>query len=336
MKKSKVVVIGGGTGTYNLLRGLKKYQEQLSITAVVTMADSGGSTGRLRDEFGFLPVGDARMALTALAGEDDKHEELLRKLFLYRFEKGDGLCGHNFGNLLLVALTDILGSEEQAIRSAGRVLRVEGRVVPITTKPVHLVATYADGVVIEGEHEIDEPKADRFSEWIVKLTTKPTASLSESAQIALSEADLIVLGPGDLYTSLLANLVIEGVPQALQQSSAKLVFVTNLMTRRGQTHDFGVQELTQEIERYAQRKLDCILVNNAPLPIDLLERYEELDEYPVKFNFDPEDQRLILTDLLASEVVQVGSSDSLRRSLIRHDSTKLANQITKLLLVFQK
>lgn len=331
MKKQKIVVIGGGTGTYNLLRGLKKYQAQLSITAVVTMADSGGSTGRLRDEFGFLPVGDVRMALTALAGEDDEHEKILRQLFLYRFEKGEGLRGHNFGNLFLVALTDILGSEEEAIRSAGRVLRVEGCVAPVSTKSVNLLATYADGVVVKGEHEIDEPSPNRFCQRIVKLKTQPEATISESAKMAIAEADLLVVGPGDLYTSLLANLVIEGVPQALQQSLAKMAFVTNLMTRRGQTHGFGVQELVSEIESYAGRSLDYVLVNNSPLPVDLLERYELQGEYPVRFNYDSADQRFISTDLLTDEVVHIAHSDNLRRSLIRHDSEKLATQIVNLL-----
>ena len=152
MDKKNVVVIGGGTGTHTVLQGLKRYQKQLNVSARVTMADSGGSTGRLRDEFGFLPVGDVRMALAALASDVDEHEELVRELFMYRFAKGDGLSGHNFGNLLLVALTDILGSEEAAIKAAARVLRVQGTVVPVTTGTVDLVATYDDGVVVRGEH----------------------------------------------------------------------------------------------------------------------------------------------------------------------------------------
>ena len=145
MEQKRVVCIGGGTGTHTMLRGLKQYKKQLELAAVVTMADSGGSTGRLRDEFGQLPVGDVRMALAALASDIDHHEELLRELFLYRFDRGDGLSGHNFGNLLLVALTDILGSEEAAIRAAAKVLRVQGRVLPVTTEPVDLVATYSAG-----------------------------------------------------------------------------------------------------------------------------------------------------------------------------------------------
>src|SRR6056297_666848 len=145
MKKS-IVVIGGGTGTHTVLRGIKHYHRECDIAAIVTMADSGGSTGRLRDEFGQLPVGDARMALAALAREDGQSEELLRQLFMYRFAKGAGLEGHNFGNLFLVALTELLGSEAAAIAAAGSVLRVVGQVHPVTESPVDLIATYDDGV----------------------------------------------------------------------------------------------------------------------------------------------------------------------------------------------
>ena len=201
MKKQNVVVIGGGTGTHTVLRGLKQYQKQLNVSAVVTMADSGGSTGRLRDEFGYLPVGDVRMALVALASDVDEQEELLRKLFLYRFDKGDGLSGHNFGNLLLVALTDILGSEEAAIRAAARVLRVRGTVVPVTTEKVDLVATYDDGTQVIGEHNIDEPTTKRAQYKITELSITPQASISEAAESTILDADLIVLGPGDLVVA---------------------------------------------------------------------------------------------------------------------------------------
>ena len=190
MKKQNVVVIGGGTGTHVVLRGLKKFKNLLNISAVVTMADSGGSTGRLRDEFGYLPVGDVRMALTALARDVDQHEELLRELFLYRFDKGEGLSGHNFGNLLLVALTDILGSEEEAIKSAAKVLRVQGQVVPVTNEKVDLVALYDDGVEVIGEHKIDQVQDSHSGRKIDKLSITPSASISTSAKKVIEEADL--------------------------------------------------------------------------------------------------------------------------------------------------
>jgi uncharacterized cofD-like protein len=331
MDKKKVVVMGGGTGTHTILRGLKRYQKQVSLSAIVTMADSGGSTGRLRDEFGYLPVGDVRMALAALASDIDEHEELLRELFLYRFDKGNGLSGHNFGNLLLVALTDILGSEEEAIRAAARVLRVQGQVVPVTTEKVDLVATYTDGVTVVGEHAIDEPPADRLDKKIVQLAVTPAATISPRAEEVILNADLIVLGPGDLYTSVLANCVIDGVADAIRHSTASVVYVSNLMTKAGQTSGMGVAEHVAEITRYTGRTPDYVLVNTGQLPEELLIRYAEDGEYPVRFNYEAGTSKIIPADMLAGEVVQTASGDVLKRSLIRHDPRKLARKIMDIL-----
>lgn len=326
-EKKNIVVIGGGTGTHTILRGLKRYQKQVNLSAIVTMADSGGSTGRLRDEFGFLPVGDVRMALAALASDIDEHEELLRELFLYRFDKGNGLSGHNFGNLLLVALTDILGSEEKAIEAAARVLRVQGTVVPVTTEKVNLVATYQDGVTVVGEHEIDEPTTDKYEKRITELSVTPPATISARAETVLLEADLIVLGPGDLYTSVLANCVIGGVADAIRHSGAKVAYVSNLMTKAGQTNGMGVAEHVFEITKYIGRTPDYILVNTTPLPGDLLERYAADGEYPVIFNLESSDSQVIPAPMLADEVIETASGDVLKRSLIRHDSRKLARKV---------
>lgn len=327
MSEMNVAVIGGGTGTHTVLRGLKQYQKKVTLSAIVTMADSGGSTGRLRDEFGYLPVGDVRMALAALASDIDEHEELLRQLFMYRFDRGNGLSGHNFGNLLLVALTDILGSEEEAIRAAGRVLRVQGSVVPVTTEKVDLVARYDDGVTVVGEHAIDEPSSDRFTQRILELSVKPYATISARAEEVLLNADLIVLGPGDLYTSVLANCVVDGVADAIKHSNAKVVYVSNLMTKRGQTTGMGVREHASEIARYLEREPDYVIVNTAPLPEPLLHRYALDDEYPVVFNYEVGKSVLIPADVLAVEEVKTASGDVLKRSLIRHDPRKLARKI---------
>lgn len=331
MNKKSVVVIGGGTGTHTVLKGLKQYQKQIDIKAVVTMADSGGSTGRLRDEFGYLPVGDVRMALSALAQNVDEHDELVRQLFLYRFERGNGLSGHNFGNLLLVALTDILGSEEAAIRAAARLLGVEGSVLPVTTTKVNLVATYDDGVRLVGEHDIDEPAFDRGEHHISELALTPEATITEAAESAILNADLLVLGPGDLYTSVLANCVVDGAAEAIVHTTAQVVYIANLMTKRGQTSGMGVTEHVAEIARYTGRVPDAVLVNTTPLPRDLVGRYAADYEYPVAFNCESERYRVIPADLLATEVVQKSSGDVLRRSLIRHDSRKLARKLMSLL-----
>lgn len=329
--RKSVVVMGGGTGTHTVLRGLKRYRKKIDLTAVVTMADSGGSTGRLRDEFGQLPVGDVRMALAALASDEDEHDDLVRELFLHRFDKGDGLSGHNFGNLFLVALTDLLGSEEAAIRAASRVLRVQGQVLPVTTENVHLVAEYDDGVVITGEHDIDEPLADRIHTRIRKLSITPAAPINPRAEDALLNADLIVLGPGDLYTSVLANCVVDGVADAIRHSDAELVYVSNLMTKTGQTLGMSAQQHVDEITAYVGRKPDAVLINNGIFPDELLAKYAADGEFPVALDCRGGECTVIASDFLATEAVQTKSGDVLKRSLIRHDSRKLARAIMDLL-----
>lgn len=328
--RRSVVVIGGGTGTHTVLKGLKRYADTLSLSAIVTMADSGGSTGRLRDEFGYLPVGDVRMALAALAREDDAHDELVRALFLHRFTKGAGLDGHNVGNLLLVALTDMLGSEEEAIHAASRVLNVCGEVVPVTTEQAELVATYDDGVVVEGEHIIDEPQRGRHAARITQLALVPEAAASARALAAIQHADLIVLGPGDLYTSILANCVVRGIPEALAASPARIAYVANLMTRRGQTHGMGVAAHVAEIERYIQRPVDRAIVNTAPLPAELMERYAAAQEFPVVLDMDMHDERVVRGDIISPSVVPAQAGDILKRSLVRHDPDALARILLSL------
>lgn len=332
MEKKQVVMIGGGTGTHTVLKGLKQYQKQIDLTAIVTMADDGGSTGRLRDEFGFLPVGDVRMALTALAKDVDSHEELLRELFLYRFDKGEGLTGHNFGNLFLVALTDILGSEEAAISAAAKVLGVTGRVVPVTTEKVSLIAAYENGSVLSSEHDIDEPSTGESRGKIIDLTVEPATTVNPKAEAAILDADLIIIGPGDLFTSVLANCVVPGVANALRQTTATVVYVTNLMTKLGQTDNMGVAEHVQAIQRFTKRVPDVTLVNQSALPEDVLMRYAADGEYPVRLNcLSKECGEVIVADLLAKEEVVTPKGDILKRSLIRHDSRELARQLMSIL-----
>jgi uncharacterized cofD-like protein len=332
MDRKNIVVIGGGTGTHTVLKGLKRYKKRLHISAVVTMADSGGSTGRLRDEFGYLPVGDARMALVALASGADTHENLLRELFLYRFAKGNGLSGHNFGNLLLVALTDILGSEDAAIQAAGKVLRVQGEVLPVTHEPVDLVATYADGTVITGEHNIDAPTTKaQDTNRIIDLTITPDALVSEAAEQAILDADMVVLGPGDLYTSVLANCVVDGVAAALRHSGATVVYISNLMTKYGQTSGFGTTEHLDEITKYTGITPHYMLTNTEALPTELVARYAKEGEFPVEDNYQGQACQVIKGDLLATEAVKTTAGDTLKRSLIRHNSRALAHQLLALL-----
>jgi len=329
--KKSVVVIGGGTGIYPVLRGLKKHRD-LDVTAVITMADSGGSTGRLRDEFGQLPVGDVRMALAALSADVDNHDDLLRELFLYRFAKGEGLNGHNLGNLLLVALTEMLGSEAEAVKVAARILRVRGTVLPVTEDRTHIVATYDDGVEVEGEHDIDEPPEDRYTHRIKKLETRPVAHITNDVKQAIEAADTIVLGPGDLYTSLLANCVVEGMPEAIQASKAKFVFVTNLMTSQGQTHEMTAQGHVDEVLRYVGRAPDVILVNTGTVSDTLLKRYAEAFQFPVEDDADCVGCEIVRADLLDDTEVKKKEGDVLKRSLVRGDAQKMGDVIYDIII----
>ncbi len=330
MERKSVVVIGGGTGIYPVLRGLKTYHD-LDVTAVITMADSGGSTGRLRDTFGQLPVGDVRMALAALSADVNNHDELLRELFLYRFDKGEGLHGHNLGNLLLVALTEMLGSEFEAVKAASRILRVRGTVLPVTEDKVHIVATYDDGVIVEGEHAIDEPPEERYKNYIVHLTTNPNATITVDAKKAIEEADMIVLGPGDLYTSLLANCVVEGVSDAIINSSARFVFITNLMTKPGQTHHMTASDHVKEVAKYIGKNPDIVVVNTASINQKLLERYAQANQYPVVDDITNEEYFVVRAPLLDSEVVEKKAGDMLQRSFVRGDAQKMGDVLYDLL-----
>lgn len=329
MDKKRVVVVGGGTGTHTVLRGLREYADIIDIKAIVSMADSGGSTGRLRDEFGYLPIGDVRNALTALVDTDNV---LLRELFLYRFAKGEGLYGHNFGNLFITALTDILGSEVAAIKAAARILNVVGEVIPVTTTNTKLTALYDDGSVVVGQHEIDEALTTKTHSRIVELGLEPRALLYDEARQAIREADLLVLGPGDLYTSILANCVVDGFREAVSESGAKIVYVCNLMSKRGQTVGMHAAEHIAEIAKHIGRVPDVALINTATFKDDLLSKYEAEGDHPILNNCDENGLCIIeARPLASSDDVKQQTQDLIKRSLIRHDSDALAKALIELL-----
>ena len=317
----KIVVICGGTGTYTVLTGLKAHTPKL--TAVVSMADSGGSTGRLRDEFGILPPGDVRRALLALS--DAPEQLLLRQLFEYRFKKGNGLSGHSFGNLLLTALTEILGNEVEAIKEAGKLLNIKGEVLPVTLTKAHLVARLTDGTLVRGETNIDVRIVGPTLK-ILDVFLDPSSSIYPPVQQVISEADLIVLGPGDLYTSIIPNLLVKGVSEAICQSSAKVVYVCNIMNKHGETDNFSVEDYVREIEKYLRCKpkkvVDAIIVNKSKYPRSLLKKYEQEKAYPVKIDFTNVNN--------LSPQVLVGDFTR-KETLLRHDPEKLARAITSLL-----
>jgi uncharacterized cofD-like protein len=325
VRKKKIVVIGGGTGTYSVLSGLKRYSDSVDITAVVAMSDNGSSTGRLRDEFGVLPVGDVRMALLALSDEECIDHHTLRSLLTYRFTKGEGLAGHNLGNLLLVALSDILGGEKDAIESLSRLLGLRGKVLPVTTDHISLVARYDDGSEVVGESSIDEPPHDRGERIIESLSVTPSAVLGEGVREAITEADCIVLGPGDLYTSLLAAVVVGDVSSCIQKARGSFVFIGNLMSKFGQTTGFDSAKYVAEIGKYVGRFPDAIYINTESLPPAALARYTAIGEHPVLDAGSGRDEtRVVRGDFLAKEMIRNASGETIKRSLVRHDGAKLA------------
>jgi uncharacterized cofD-like protein len=331
VKKKKVVVIGGGTGTYTILSGLKKYP-QLDLSAIVSMTDDGGSNRVIRDEFGFLPTSDLRQCMVALASETS--DELLRKLFTYRYEQGIGISGMTFGNLFMAALTDIFKSQEKAIEETCKILQVKGQIIPVTFDDCHLVARYENGQQVLGEHEIDEPKGNLGKYRIVELEVFPRAKANKKALDAIGKADLIILGPGDLYTSILCNVVVDGMALATKKAKAPKIYVLNLMTKFGQTNNFTAKDHLLEVEKYlGEGTLDFVLVNKAKnFPPGILRRYKEEKAAVVKDDLNSEHGlKVVRADLISGQVYEKPKSDKLVRSLIRHDSAKLAKAIVSLL-----
>jgi uncharacterized cofD-like protein len=319
--QKKLVVIGGGTGSFVLLKGLKQYP--VDLTAIVPVTDDGGSTGRLRDEFGFLPVGDMRQCLAALAPNDG----MLKKLLLYRFEKGNGLVGHNLGNLLLTAMEDLTGSEPEAVAETAKLFRLKGKVLPIAKTLVKLVAKYSSGEKIISEHAIETHRLEK-DERIVDLTTEPEATIHADAKKAIEAADTIILAPGDLYNSIIANLVIRGTAQAIKTSRAKIFYIVNLMTLNSQTNYMSAKDHVAAIEKYCGRPVDYIIVNNEPIAETVKASYAKEGEYPVADDLAG-DKRVVRGPLLAPVAYEKPKSDSLKRSLLRHDPEKLAQAIMK-------
>lgn len=275
MKDKKIVVIGGGTGLSTLLGGLKIYTK--NITAVVTVTDDGGSSGRLRKDFGMLPPGDVRNCVSALAQSDTA----LQKLMNYRFKEGS-LKGHSVGNLTLAALNEMSDSFEDAVVKFNNLMGVVGIVYPVTNENVILNAELFDGTVVKGESNIGTYREGDMKE-IKRLFMTPQNPCPVSSVIkAIDEADIIVIGPGSLYTSIIPNLLVNGVSDAIHNSKAKKIYVCNIMTQPGETDNYTASKHLSEIEKYSYENIaDAIIINNAQLPSDLSEKYSDQNAYPV-------------------------------------------------------
>lgn len=312
----KLVVIGGGTGLSVLLRGLKEYTSNL--TAIVTVADDGGSSGRLRGDLGMLPPGDVRNCLVALA---DK-EPLMENLLQYRFPSGE-LAGHNLGNLLLAALNNLTGSFDGAIKGLSRVLAVRGQVLPVTLADISLCAEMEDGDIVCGESRIPES-----GKKIRRVFLQPESCFPmEEALGAIKCADAVILGPGSLYTSVLPNLLVRGIPEALAGSRALKIYVCNIMTQPGETTGYDAADHIQAILDHAGPVVDCVLVNNGTIYGRVLSRYRKEGAQPVELN--EEKISKLGVKLQAAHLLQEGD-------MVRHHPDRLARHILHLVMLHKE
>ncbi|MCR6112073.1 YvcK family protein [Bacillus sp. A301a_S52] len=314
MKKAKITVLGGGTGLSVLLRGLKTFP--VEISAIVTVADDGGSSGRLRKELNIPPPGDIRNVLVSLS----EVEPLVEELFQHRFEDGNGLSGHSLGNLLLAGMTSITGDFAQGVQEISRVLNVKGNVLPASNEHLTLFAEYTDGSLTEGESNI--PTVGKKIKRVF-LEPKNPQPMPEALQ-AIEQSDLIVLGPGSLYTSVIPNLLVPGMKEALLRANAMKVYICNVMTQPGETDGYTVSDHVQAIDEHIGESIvDAVLFNKQPIPYSYAERYKEegaaevpLDEQALK----ELDVLMIGDDLLYFD-----------NDLLRHDALKVSQRLVSLL-----
>lgn len=310
----RIVVIGGGTGLSTMLKGLKLYTRR--ITAVVTVADDGGSSGLLRNDLGMLPPGDIRNCINALADTNP----ILKELISYRFPDCGALSGHSFGNLMLAALNGVSDSFDEAVLKMNQLCGVEGLVLPVTNENVHLEAELCDGSIVCGESFIGS--AQRHGAGIKRLKIVPEKPKPvESVLDAIAAADIIVMGPGSLYTSIIPNLLVDGVAEAIINSPAKKLYVCNVMTQPGETDGYTVSDHLRAIKRHsAEGIVDCVLANNAPVPEKLLEKYRSQGADIVPVDAEKlKGVKIDLSNLLWTE-----------NELVRHDYIALGKRICEL------
>lgn len=323
----KVVTVGGGTGSYVILSGLK-HLENISISALVSMADSGGSTGMLRDELGVMATGDIRKCLTALAEPEQKN--IMRELMNYRFSEGK-LSGHNFGNIFLAALEKVIGDFAEGVVIASKILNIRGIVIPITKDNAELSMSFSNGTKMDGEMTID--RANLQDLQIDKISYKDKVELNEDAKKAMLEADYIIFGPGDYYTSILPNVVVDGFTEALGESKAKIILPINLINKKGHTTHWKVSDYVKVIESFLKKPVDFVLVNNEKPSKEQMERYSLTEGNGALVVDDLKDNRVVRDSLLSHVYFPNDKADILEdaRSFIRHDAKKLAECIKKII-----
>lgn len=308
-----------------MLSGLRAY-DNLDLSAIVTMADEGGSTGRLRDEYGVLPPGDLRQCLVALSDAP----QVMRELFAFRYDRG-GLKGHSFGNIFISTLEQMTGDLDRALDIAGEVLKIRGAVIPVTLDKIQLVAELGNGTRLKGEQALTNCRfVSRFG--IKRIRLAPRAKANPKALAAIKRADLIIVGPGNFYSSIVPNFLVPGITSAVRRSKAKKVFVANLMNKDGQTDGFTTATYVTTLERLSGGRLfDATLYNTKRPPESLLRRYADEGEPVSRGARETDDRSLVGKDLLARSLYRRQAGDTLPRTLIRHDSTKLAKALYELL-----
>jgi uncharacterized cofD-like protein len=317
-KGSKIVALGGGTGLATLLRGLKQYTS--NITAVVTVADDGGSSGKIREDLGIIPPGDIRNCILALADVEPAMERLMQ----YRFKDGS-LKGQNLGNLLIAAMTDISGGPENAIKEISSVLAVTGRVLPVSLDNIHLVARLEDGTIVRGESKIPMVQMEKNSSIQEVSIDNPNCKTPPEVLKAINDAETVILGPGSLYTSIIPNILVKEVAQAIRQCNAIKIYVCNIMMQPGETTGYSVAEHVKAIIKHGGPNIiDYVLVNNKRIPSHLLEKYKQQQASPVS---------LSCLDTLKDMNVKVIQSDlaDFSMGLIRHNPRRLAREIMELI-----
>ncbi|PYZ95804.1 hypothetical protein CR205_15560 [Alteribacter lacisalsi] len=314
MKKANIVILGGGTGLSVLLRGLKSFP--VDITAIVTVADDGGSSGRLRKELDIPPPGDVRNVLVALS----EVEPIVEELFQHRFQNGNGLSGHSLGNLLLAGMTSITGDFARGVQVLSRVLNVKGKVLPAANQSIVLHAEMEDGSLVEGESKI--PKAGKRIKRVF-LEPADVTALADSVH-AIEEADLIVIGPGSLYTSILPNLLVPGISKAIKEAAAQKVYICNVMTQPGETDDFTAGDHVQAlVDHVGPSLLDKILVNIEPIPHSYAERYA--GEGAMEVKVDADRLKTLAVEVIGDELLYYNNK------LLRHDAGKVSQRLVSML-----
>lgn len=326
MRKKKIVTVGGGTGSFVLLSGLKKYP--LEISSVVAMTDDGGSTGVLRDEIGVLPPGDVRQCLVALSESSEKMRELMN----YRFEEG-GLKGHSFGNLFLSALEKISGSFSLGLDEAMKILNVRGTVLPVVNQDLHLVVECENSEKVEGENRINHSLLGS----VCKVCFSSKAIANKKAVKKVLEADVVVIGPGNHYCSVLPNLAVRGFASAIKKTKAKVIYVCNLTNKNGHTNNWDVDDYAKSVEQYIGRgRISQVIFAGKKPCKKLVDKYEkqEGENVLVKFDFAKNPKRsfeVLLRNIVSNKEVAYSKADAITsvRAFIRHDSDKLAKAVVE-------